>query len=171
MGRLASGERDTQLSGADRRDEIGAMAKALEIVRDALIAKREADAAAAGDLADKARPAKVLDKATDAFRTQFERMTQTLTNAADEMQATARSMSSNADQAAAQSATVSSAAEQASSNVQTDAAVSEELATSIGAINGQIARSSEMAERTAGSANETNALVMGLAEGPSGSGL
>ena len=165
MMRLASGDLDTEVTGAERRDEIGAMAKALEIFREALIAKRVADKAAVQDLADKARRAEVLDGATRAFRSQVERMTQTLTSAADEMQATASSMSRNADQTAAQSATVSSAAEQTSANVQTVAAASEELSTSIAEINGQITRSSEMAERAATTANETNTLVMGLAEG------
>ncbi|MCJ2017822.1 methyl-accepting chemotaxis protein [Methylobacterium sp. E-065] len=165
MMRLASGDLDTEVTGAERRDEIGAMAKALEIFREALIAKRVADKAAVQDLADKARRAEVLDGATRAFRSQIERMTQTLTSAADEMQATASSMSRNADQTAAQSATVSSAAEQTSANVQTVAAASEELSTSIAEINGQITRSSEMAERAATTANETNTLVMGLAEG------
>ena len=38
MMRLASGDLDTEVTGAERRDEIGAMAKALEIFREALIA-------------------------------------------------------------------------------------------------------------------------------------
>ncbi|MCJ2085631.1 methyl-accepting chemotaxis protein [Methylobacterium sp. E-005] len=165
MARVAAGDLDTQVAGAGRSDEIGAMAKALEVFREALIAKRSADQASARDLTEKTRRAEALDWATQAFRSQVERMTQTLTHAADEMQATARSMSRNADQTAAQSATVSSAAEQTSANVQTVAAASEELSSSISEINGQIVRSSEMAERAAASASETNALVMGLAEG------
>ncbi|SDM57735.1 methyl-accepting chemotaxis sensory transducer with TarH sensor [Methylobacterium phyllostachyos] len=165
MERVAAGDLDTQVVGAERSDEIGAMAKALEVFREALLAKHSADEASARDLTEKARRVEVLDKATQAFRSQVGRMTQTLMSAADEMQATARSMSGNADQTAAQSATVSSAAEQTSSNVQTVAAASEELSASIGEINSQIMRSAEMAERAAASANETNALVLGLAEG------
>ena len=165
MERVAAGDLDTQVIGAERFDEIGAMAKALEVFREALLAKRLADETSARDLTEKTRRAEALDWATQAFRSQVESMTLTLTNAADEMQATAQSMSRNADQTAAQSATVSSAAEQTSANVQTVAAASEELSSSISEINGQIVRSSEMAERAAASASETNALVMGLAEG------
>jgi len=165
MERVAAGDLHKQVAGVERSDEIGAMAKALEVFREALIAKRLADDASARNLTDKARRAEVLDRATQAFRTQVERMTQTLTSAADEMQATAQSMSRNADQTAVQSATVSSAAEQTLSNVQTVAAASEEVAASIDEINGQITRSSEMAERAAASAHETNALVLGLADG------
>ncbi|MBE7247489.1 MAG: chemotaxis protein, partial [Actinomycetospora chiangmaiensis] len=148
-----------------RHDEIGAMSRAVEVFKSALIAKREADAATAAELTVKARRAETLDRATEAFREQVERMTQTFSGAASEMEAAARLMSRNADQTADQSSTVSSAAQQTSANVQTVAAASEELATSIGAINVQIAHSSDIAERAAADATETNTLVMGLADG------
>ncbi|MBP1179458.1 methyl-accepting chemotaxis protein [Methylobacterium sp. PvR107] len=165
MNRLASGDLAVRLGGAERRDEIGAMVRAVQIFKDALVAKREADEAAATEQAVKTLRAERLDHATRAFRIQVERMTHTLAHAASEMEAAARVMSRNADQTAAKSVNVSSAAEQTSANVQTVAAASEELAVSIGAINGQIARSSDMAERAAADAAETNALVMGLADG------
>ncbi len=78
-------------------------------------------------------------------------------------------MDRNAGQTATQLLQVSSAAEQTSVHVQTVAAASEELATSIGVINGQITRSSDMAQRAAAEATETNTLVMSLATAPSGS--
>lgn len=165
MTRLASGDLAVRVGGAERRDEIGAMVKAVQVFKDALVAKRAADEAAATEQAVKTRRAEMLDRATEAFRGRIERMMQTLANAASEMEAAARIMSRNADQTAAQAVNVSSAAEQTSANVQTVAAASEELAVSISAINGQIARSSDMAERAAVDAAETNTLVMGLADG------
>ncbi|MBE7200716.1 MAG: Tar ligand binding domain-containing protein [Parafilimonas terrae] len=165
MSRLAAGDLDAPVAGTHRHDEIGAMSRAVEVFKGALIAKREAERAAAAERTVKARRADTLDHATEAFREQVERMMQTLSGAANEMEAAARLMSRNADQTADQSSNVSSAAEQTSANVQTVAAASEELATSIGAINAQIAHSSEMAERAAADASETNTLVMGLADG------
>jgi methyl-accepting chemotaxis protein len=165
MSRLAAGDLDAPVAGANRRDEIGAMVRAVQVFKDALIANRAADAAVVGELAIKARRAATLDQATQAFRAQIERMTQALAHAATEMEAAAQIMNHNADQTAAQSLNVSSAAEQTSANVQTVAAASEELATSISAINRQITRSSDMAERAAAEAAETNTLVMGLADG------
>jgi methyl-accepting chemotaxis protein len=165
MSRLAAGDLDTPVSGGARRDEIGAMARAVEVFKEALIAKRTADAAAAVEQAVKVRRGEVLDRATQAFQAQIERLITTLSDAAREMEAAAQLLSRNADQTANQSFTVTSAAEKTSANVQTVAAASEELATSIGAINVQIARSSDIAERAAADASETNALVMGLAEG------
>ncbi|MBE7197327.1 MAG: HAMP domain-containing protein, partial [Parafilimonas terrae] len=165
MSRLAAGDLDTPVSGGARRDEIGAMARAVQIFKEALIAKGAADAAAAVEQAAKSRRAEALDRAAQAFRTQVERMMQTLSGAAREMESAAQLLSRNADQTASQSFNVTSAAEQTSANVQTVAAASEELATSIGAINVQIARSSDIAERAAADASETNSLVMGLADG------
>ncbi|MDP4003060.1 methyl-accepting chemotaxis protein [Methylobacterium sp. NEAU K] len=165
MTRLASGELDVQVLGVDRRDEIGAMARAVHVFREALVAKRAADAAAAAENDAKIRRAAALDAATRAFQAQVSRTTNSLSAAATEMEATAQTMSRSADKSASQSLAVSSAAEQTSANVQTVAAASEELAASIGEINTQVARSSDMAERAANDANETNVIVMGLAEG------
>ncbi|MGT2478131.1 methyl-accepting chemotaxis protein [Methylobacterium oryzae CBMB20] len=165
MTRLAAGELEAPVVGAGRRDEIGAMARAVQVFKEALLAKRAADVSSAAENAAKIRRAETLDNAAQAFRAQVERMMQALSSAATEMEATARTMSQNADQTASQSFKASSAAEQTSANVQTVAAASEELATSIGEINGQIARASDMAERAAATAGETNTIVMSLADG------
>ncbi|MCJ2139896.1 methyl-accepting chemotaxis protein [Methylobacterium sp. E-066] len=165
MTRLASGDLDAPVVGADRRDEIGAMAGAVQVFRDALIAKRQADADAAVENEAKNRRAQVLDEATHTFRAEVSKMTETLSAAVEEMEATAQAMSRTADQTAAQSLSVVSGAEQTSANVQTVAAASEELAASIGEINVQIVRSSDMAERAATDAVQTNTIMQGLADG------
>jgi methyl-accepting chemotaxis protein len=165
MARLAAGDLDIAVSGAERRDEIGAMIRALLVVRDALVEKRRADALAAGEQVAKTRRTETLDRATQAFRAEVADLTAALARAASDMQATAQAMSRTADRTAAQSLTVSSAAEETSANVQTVAAASEELATSIGQINSQIARTSDMAQQAAADAGETNTVVMGLADG------
>ncbi|QEE39943.1 MULTISPECIES: methyl-accepting chemotaxis protein [unclassified Methylobacterium] len=165
MTRLASGDVEVPVLGANRRDEIGAMAGAVQVFKEALIAKRRADAEAATENEAKDRRTLALDAATRTFRGEVSKMTQTLSAAAEEMEATAQAMSRTADQTAAQSLSVASGAEQTSANVQTVAAASEELAASIGEINVQIVRSSEMAERAAADAAQTNAIMQGLADG------
>ncbi|MBX3454462.1 methyl-accepting chemotaxis protein [Ferrovibrio sp.] len=44
MGRLAAGELTTQVDGAERGDEIGAMAKAVQVFKDSMIARERAEA-------------------------------------------------------------------------------------------------------------------------------
>jgi len=165
MTRLATGDFEAPVTGADRRDEIGAMAGAVQVFKDALVAKRRADADAAVENEAKTRRAQVLDDATHTFRAEVSKMIQTLSTAAEEMEATAQVMSRTADQTAAQSLSVASGAEQTSANVQTVAAASEELAASISEINVQIVRSSDMAERAASDAVQTNTIMQGLADG------
>ena len=165
MTRLAAGDLDARIDGADRGDEIGAMVKAVQVFKDALVAKRAADVAAATEAAAKARRAETMDRATRTFRQQMEGLTAALATSAGAMESAAATMDRNAGQTATQLLQVSSAAEQTSVHVQTVAAASEELATSIGVINGQITRSSDMAQRAAAEATETNTLVMSLADG------
>ncbi len=45
MGRLAGGENNIEVPGTERRDEVGGMAKAVLVFRDAAVAKEKADAA------------------------------------------------------------------------------------------------------------------------------
>ncbi len=67
MTRLAAGDLDARIDGADRGDEIGAMVKAVQVFKDALVAKRAADVAAATEAAAKARRAETMDRATRTF--------------------------------------------------------------------------------------------------------
>ncbi|KQP91031.1 chemotaxis protein [Methylobacterium sp. Leaf113] len=165
MARLAGGDVDAAVAGAHRRDEIGAMARAVQVFKDAMIAKRDADAAAAIEGAAKMRRAEILDAATRAFQAQVSQLTHGLSSAATEMEATARAMSRTADQTADQASRAASAAGQTSANVQTVAAASEEMASSIGEIAAQVARSTAMAERAAENAAATDTIMLGLAEG------
>ncbi|SDA28560.1 methyl-accepting chemotaxis protein [Methylobacterium sp. UNC378MF] len=165
MTRLATGELEAPVTGAARADEIGGMARAVQVFKAAMIAKRDADAAAATENAAKMRRAQVLDDATRAFQIQVTQLTHSLSSAATEMEATAQTMSRTADQTAGQSMSVASAAEQTSANVQTVAAASEEMAASIGEIAQQVARSTAMAERAAADAAQSSTIVRGLAEG------
>ena len=47
MGRLASGDLTVTVTGAERRDEVGAMIRAVQVFKDAMLSKRAADEAAA----------------------------------------------------------------------------------------------------------------------------
>jgi methyl-accepting chemotaxis protein len=165
MGRLAEGDLDVKVPGVGRRDEVGAMAAAVQVFRDALIAKKKADAASALEADAKMRRAQVLDDLTKRFEANVSSLTQGLSSAATEMQATAETMSATAQQTTVQSVSVASAAEQTSANVQTVAVATEELSSSIREIAEQVAKSSSIAGRAAQEAKQTDATVQALAAG------
>ncbi|WP_414472591.1 methyl-accepting chemotaxis protein [Microvirga sp. M2] len=163
MKTLAQGDTSVQVTDTDRADEIGAMAGAVQIFKEALIAKREADEAAAVEADAKMRRAQMLDQLTRQFEANVSVLTGNLSTAATEMETTAQSMTSVADQTTSQSVSVASAAEQTSANVQTVAAATEELSISIREIAAQVGQSSRIAEQAVSDARRTNETVQALA--------
>ncbi|WP_375408697.1 methyl-accepting chemotaxis protein [uncultured Methylobacterium sp.] len=163
MTRLSNGDLDAPVAGADRGDEVGAMARSVQVFREALIAKREADAAALVEADAKARRADALDRLTRGFEASVTTLTKGLSTAAAEMETTAGSMSRTARRASEQSVVVASAAEETSTNVQVVAAASEEMSASIAEIEAQVGRSSQIAARSVEDANRTDGAVRALA--------
>ncbi|KMO39906.1 chemotaxis protein [Methylobacterium tarhaniae] len=163
MARLADGDKTIVVAGLDRRDEIGAMGRAVEVFkRNAVEAERLAAAQAAEDEA-RTRRARLVDDLAREFEQTVSGLTAGLAGAATEMEATARSMSGVAEETTRQSVTVASAASQTSANVQTVAAASEEMTASIQEIVQQVNQSSRIAARAVEDAARTNATVQRLA--------
>ncbi|MEZ0167446.1 methyl-accepting chemotaxis protein [Microvirga sp. TS319] len=163
MGVLASGDTSAEIPARSRTDEIGRMAAAVQVFKEAMIAKTAADQAAALEAGAKMRRAAVLDALTQRFESKVSALTQGLSAAATEMEATAQSMTSVADQTTSQLVSVASAAEQTSANVQTVAAATEELSISIREIASQVGQSSRIAEQAVSDARRTNETVQALA--------
>jgi methyl-accepting chemotaxis protein len=163
MRALASGDLGVAIEGTSRRDEIGVMAGSVQVFKDALIAKKQADEAAALEADAKTRRAEVLDQLTRRFEQNVSALTQGLSSAATEMEATAQSMTAVASQTTHQSVGVASAVQQTSANVQTVAAATEELSISIREIAAQVSQSSQVAERAVAGTQRTSATVQELA--------
>nr|WP_207631988.1 MULTISPECIES: methyl-accepting chemotaxis protein [unclassified Methylobacterium] len=165
MSRLAAGDLTVAVEGAARRDEIGAMARAVQVFKDAMIARRDADLRGEQDAEAKMRRSRTLDQAMQSFEVEVSGLSLALASAACEMEATAQEMARSASTTTEQSASVAGAAEQMSANVQTVASASEEMASSISEIAAQVARSSGMSDRAAADAARTDAIIRNLSEG------
>ncbi|GJD30183.1 hypothetical protein PMNALOAF_1427 [Methylobacterium adhaesivum] len=165
MVRLAQGDVTAAIPGGDRRDELGAMARAVQVFKDALIAKGLAELRDAEEAEAKLRRAERLDHLTRTFESNVSLLTEGLSGAATEMEATARSMTGTADVTSHQSVTATRAAELTSANVQTVAAASEEMSASIQEITQQVGQSARIALEAAAEARRTDGLVQELAAG------
>ncbi len=163
MGRLAKGELDIPVTGTERKDEVGALARSLQVFKDNAIEARRLAAEQAAEDEAKMRRAQILDQLTKDFERNVSAMTQGLASAATEMEATAQTMTSIADQTNDQTVSAASAAEQTSANVQTVAAATEELSISIREIASQVTQSSRIAERAVQDAQRTDTIVQQLA--------
>ena len=165
MSRLAEGEVADSIPGAERSDEIGAMAAAVQVFKDNMI---RADRLAAEKQAEndgKMRRAQALDELTRAFEAKVTELVGGLSRASSTMESTAQSMTSTAAQTNSQAAVVAAASEQTSTNVQTVASATEELTSSISEIGRQVAQSTEIAARAVDNARRTGDTARMLAEG------
>ncbi|MCP3382752.1 methyl-accepting chemotaxis protein [Bradyrhizobium sp. CCGUVB4N] len=165
MSRLADGEVAQEIPGAERSDEIGAMAAAVQVFKDNMI---RADRLAAEKQAEndgKMRRAQALDELTRAFEAKVTELVGGLSQASSTMETTAQSMTSTAAQTNSQAAVVAAASEQTSTNVQTVASATEELTSSIAEIGRQVAQSTEIAARAVDNARRTGDTARALADG------
>jgi len=166
MEALAEGQIDDEIPGVDRGDEVGVMAKAVQVFKDNALRIRaleqvEADA--------QIRIAAERRAAMESIASDFERsvngIVRSVSTAATDMQSTAKSMTLTASDASARAATVGSASAQSSDNVGTVAAAAEELSASVSEVLRQVAQSSEIANKAVGDAERTNATVQLLSSG------
>jgi len=165
MSALSLGNLKIAVPALERRDEVGDMAKALQIFKDNMIEAERLRAEAAKAQAEKERRARTVEELTRSFESNVGLMVGVLSSAATEMEATAQSMSSTADQTNQQSLVVASAAEQASANVQAVAGAADQLSASIAEIGRQVAQSADMADQAVRNARRTDSIVQSLADG------
>jgi methyl-accepting chemotaxis protein len=163
--RLANRDWSAEVPGAARRDEIGAIARSVEIFKQSgLEAER-----LAGQEREQARlqsqRATRLDALSAAFEEKIANLVNPIAVAAADLQTTAQSMSANADETATQSTMVASSAEQSSTNVQMVATAAEELSASIAEITRGVGRSITITAEAVDASKRTDEVVRALADG------
>ncbi|SEP40512.1 methyl-accepting chemotaxis sensory transducer with Cache sensor [Methylobacterium sp. UNC300MFChir4.1] len=160
MTDLAAGDLTREVPGAERRDEIGAMAAAVQVFKDNLIRTRqlEEETAQARASAEEHRK-RAMREMADGFEAAVGGVIGTVSSSATELQATAGTMSGTAAETAAQSSAVAAAAEEAASNVNTVAAAAEELGSSVQEIGRQVDGAAELARQAVGEADQAGTLV------------
>ncbi|MCJ2033580.1 methyl-accepting chemotaxis protein [Methylobacterium sp. J-068] len=163
MRLLAAGETQSEVPYRARRDEIGAMAAAVQVFKDNLIRTRalEDETALARASAEEQRKAGMLELAS-RFEDAVGGIIGMVSSSATELQATAQTMTATATETASQSTTVAAAAEEAASNVNTVAAAAEELGSSVQEIGRQVDGSASLAHSAVAEADQTAALVQEL---------
>ncbi|MFC5552421.1 methyl-accepting chemotaxis protein [Methylobacterium iners] len=163
MDNLAEGNASTAIPSTQRRDELGAMAAAVQVFKDSMIRSRllEEQTVLARAGAEAQRKSAMREMA-DGFERAVGSIVETVTASATDLQATAQGMAGTADQTARQSTTVAAAAEIAAANVNTVATAAEELGSSVQEIGRQVNGSASLAQKAVAEADHTAALVQEL---------
>ncbi len=150
MEELAHGNANVTIPSLGNRDEIGAMAKSVEVFR---ANKQEADRLGAEQTRQqeaRARRAATVESLIASFQAASEEILQTLGSATGTLNSTAHGLAQTASSTTEQSSAVAAATEQASANVQTVATAAEELSAAIHEIARQVAASSELSATVQG---------------------
>nr|WP_092239782.1 methyl-accepting chemotaxis protein [Bradyrhizobium sp. Gha] len=162
--RLADRDLDVTIPDGQRGDEIGTMANALQIFKDALIAKKLADEAAARDAEAQIARSRRLDTITRNFEAMVSEIVDTVSSAATELEASAGTLNSTADRSKVLTMAVADASNEASANVQSVASATEELTSSVNEISRQVQESARMAGDAVEQACRTNERVGELSQ-------
>ena len=146
MEAVAKGNLKAQIPFTAKTNEIGVMARALEVFRQGL---EEAESLRIAGAEQKARAEAERRAATLKLADDFERsvgsIVELVSAAATEMQAAAAQLSATAQESSAQTVAVSAAAEEAGANVTSVASSAEELGASVNEIGRQVEASASIA--------------------------
>ena len=163
MRKLAEGDISVEVPALNRSDEIGEMAKAVQVFKDNAIRMREMQKEKEeAEHRTQEEKRKFIEALSDDFGAQVKDVVEALSTAATEMQVTAEQMSSTAENANHQASGVATASRQATANVQTVAAAAEELSSSTAEIGRQVNQSARIAGNAVAEAEATNETVQSL---------
>ncbi|MCG8694776.1 MAG: nitrate- and nitrite sensing domain-containing protein [Minwuiales bacterium] len=165
MHKLAGGDKTVSVFGANRGDEIGAMAKAVEVFKTNAIEMERMGREQTEQKAEAEQQRKrELTQLADSFEQSVRGVVDSVTRSAKDMESAARGLTGTAQQTSNQSSDVAAASRQATSNVQTVASAAEELSASVTEIGRQVSESASIAGGAVDEADQLSRQMQVLAE-------
>jgi len=164
MREVAAGRQGVEIPGQGRGDEIGAMAKEVQVFKDnmAAIERMQADRARQSEAV--AERGQRLDALTAAFDREVAEIMQGVASSMEALHERAEAITDMASQTSQQMTLVDQSSRQATDGVNTIAAAAEELAAQVHAITERVGESSFVTNEAAEAAANTDRLVAGLSE-------
>jgi methyl-accepting chemotaxis protein len=163
MGSLAGGDVTVQVPSLDRPDEIGDIARAVQVFKENTIAKQDMEEEARKAAAAREARMQRLETLIKAFEGTVAASLDTVSASADIMTNTTRHLVEVADSAAVDAKSAAQYANEANSNVRMVAEAAEELSNSISEIAQQVGMSNQVATSASREADGVNVRVTGLA--------
>jgi methyl-accepting chemotaxis protein len=164
MNQLAGGDMTVAIPFADRRDEVGNMARAVEVFAQNMRRNQELQAEATRDQAAREQRASEIARLAQSFDRDIEAILKALVGSAETLDKTAGALDHTSRDSLEQAQKVAAAAAEASANVSTVAAATEELSASIMEISRQVSNQASIASQSERSIDETTSRVEMLTE-------
>jgi len=162
MVNVAGGDLAVVVPFADRRDEIGALAGALETFKQSAIEKAGIEDQQRTQDARAAQRQQTVEAHIGAFEGRIRDTLGALRSASEQMRATSEGMSSVSGETNAQVRKAATASGDASNHVQSVAAASEQLSASISNISSQVTHAAAIANQAVAQTRQTDGTVQGL---------
>ena len=168
MKGLAGGDLNVSVPALSRGDEVGAMARAVQVFRDNALRVQSMEQEQAGlKLKAEGERKAVMQQMADGFDSAIGKIIQTVSTASSELESSAGQLTKTAEVTQVLSATVASASEQSSANAQSAAAAAEEMASSVSEISRQVQDLHKISREAVSQVEQTNARISDLAQSAS----
>jgi methyl-accepting chemotaxis protein len=157
MAILAGHDLTAEIPGTERHDEVGEMARTVEVFKKngIEVERLKAEQQAAEKRAAEQRKADMF-KLADGFEAAVGEIVETVSSASTELEASAVTLTRTAEHAQEVTTAVAAASEEASTNVQSVASATEEMSSSVNEISRQVQASARMAGEAVDQARKTN---------------
>ncbi|WP_081862889.1 methyl-accepting chemotaxis protein [Azospirillum argentinense] len=165
VGRLAQGDYAVAVPALDRRDEMGAMARTIDMLRQNAQHREQLEAEKLARQAEEAQRGERLTRLAAAFDRSVQATVGEASTAASQMKGSAGSMLESALRADQCNASVAGAADETSRTVQTASAAAEQLTQSIRSIAESVKQSVAMSAQAIDRADASRKTVEALAAG------
>jgi methyl-accepting chemotaxis protein len=165
MTRLSSGDLNLQIPYTSRLDEIGAMAKSVEVFKlNAMERIRLETAQKEAEQRNVAQRKADMRRLADEFEAAVSTIVATVSSASTELETAASTLSRTAETTESLSTAVAAASEEASANVQSVASASEQLSASVNEISRQVLESRRIADAAVEQAQQTDNRIAELSQ-------
>lgn len=160
---LANGDLDVEIGRTDSQDEIGEMARAVEVFKENGIERRRLEGETEAEQRAREARQSSIDTLIANFRETVSSALEVVASNTTEMSATANTLTAIANDTSGQANDAANASQSASENVQAVAAAAEELAASIEEISRQVAKTNTIVNEANEATTATNEKVANLA--------
>jgi len=138
MSELAGGNTTVAVTGADRKDEIGEIARAVEVFHQSMFRADDLARQKEQEQVAKGRRAAVIDRLLQEFNQEIIAVLESMVSSSTQLEATSQSMVSTAEATSNKATSVSASVEMSAANMISVAEATSELARSVDDISGRV---------------------------------
>jgi methyl-accepting chemotaxis protein len=165
MEAFAGNDLNAQVPGLERRDELGQMARTVEVFKkNALEVERVRSDQLVNDKRNAEQRKAEMNRLANEFEGAVGQIVEAVSQASSELEASANRLTSTAERGQEVTTMVAAASEEASTNVQSVASATEQLSSSVNEISRQVQESARMANEAVDQARRTNDRVSELSK-------